>query len=155
MVIVMVTRIEPRPNCLIEYSPQTCGAILGDVAEVDSLREYRGVVVDVLKVNLDIGVTHESFSTFVLGKHGEPPLRSTIWLISVQRLRGEKGESHGDPLRSRSNSSRIQRATSCIDVRSLLETQYRLTVPIFELFRRGLSRYCVATTCTNMYVLQS
>lgn len=93
------TRIEPRSNCLVECSPQTCGAVLGDVAEVDSLREYRGVVVDVLKVNLDVGVTHETFSTLVLGKHGEPPLWSAIRLIPVKRLPGEKGESRGDPLR--------------------------------------------------------
>lgn len=68
------------------YPPQTCGAVLGDVAEVDTLREYRGVVIDVLEVNLDIGVTDEAFSTLVLSKHGEPPLWPAIWLISVQRL---------------------------------------------------------------------
>lgn len=94
-----------HPACPIGHSPQTCGAVLRDVAEVDPLREYRGVVVDVLEVNLHVGVTHEALSALVLCKHGEPPLRPAIRLVSVQRLhRAEKEEVNvGDPLRSQSN----------------------------------------------------
>jgi hypothetical protein len=72
--------------------PRTCGAVLGDVAEVDPLREYRGVVIDVLEVDLDVGVTHETLPALVLGKHSEPPLRPAIRLISIQRLPAEKGK---------------------------------------------------------------
>lgn len=71
-------------------SARTCGAVLRDVAEVDPLREYRGVVIDVLEVDLDVGVTHKTFPALVLGKHGEPPLRSAIRLISVERLSDRK-----------------------------------------------------------------
>lgn len=58
-------------------------AVFGHVAEVDALREYGGVVVDVLEVDLDVGVADQAFATFVLGEDGEAPLRAAVRLISV------------------------------------------------------------------------
>lgn len=68
---------------------RTSRPVFGHVSPVDSLREHRRVVVDVFQVHLDVGVTDQSLAAFVLRKHGEPPLRSTVGLISVQGLRME------------------------------------------------------------------
>lgn len=68
---------------------RTSRPVFGHVSPVDSLREHRRVVIDVLEVHLDVGVANQSLAAFVLREHGEPPLRSTVGLISVQRLRIE------------------------------------------------------------------
>ena len=60
--------------------------VLGDVAVVDAVAEERRVVVDVLQVDLHVGVAHQSYAAFVLREHSEPPLRTTVRLIPIQRL---------------------------------------------------------------------
>ena len=50
------------------------------------LREERGVVIDVLEVDLDIGVADEAVAAVVLSKDGEAPLRSAARFVSVERL---------------------------------------------------------------------
>lgn len=64
----------------------TCCAVLSHVAGIDALGEQRRVVVHVLEVHLHVGVTHQTLPTLVLGEHCEPPLRSAMRLVSVQRL---------------------------------------------------------------------
>ena len=49
-------------------------------------RELWSIIVDILEVDLDIGVAHEPIASLVLGKHSEPPLGPAIGLISVKRL---------------------------------------------------------------------
>lgn len=50
------------------------------------LREERCIVVDVLEVDLDIGVADQAVAAVVLGEDGEPPLRSATRLITVEWL---------------------------------------------------------------------
>ena len=64
----------------------TGGAVFRDVADVDAVREQRRVVVDVLQVDLNVGVTDQTLATFVLGEDGETPLRATVGLVAIQRL---------------------------------------------------------------------
>ena len=65
----------------------TGGAVLGDVSVVDALGEEGRVVVDVLEVDLDVGVAHEAVAAVVLREHREPPLRPPRRLVAVQRLK--------------------------------------------------------------------
>lgn len=64
----------------------TSSSILGNIAEVHPLWEDGRVVIDILQVDLHICIAHQPFSSFVLSKHGEPPLGSTSGLVPVQRL---------------------------------------------------------------------
>lgn len=63
-----------------------CCTVLGDAAPVELKRERGGVVIDVLEGELNVGVPHESLSTFVLGEGREPPLSLPVRRISVQGL---------------------------------------------------------------------
>ena len=51
-----------------------------------TLRKERSIIIDILEVDLDIGVAHEPIASLVLGKHSEPPLGPAIGLIPVKRL---------------------------------------------------------------------
>ena len=51
------------------------------------LREERSVVVDVLEVDLDVGVTDQAVAAVVLSEDGEAPLRSAAGFVSVERLK--------------------------------------------------------------------
>jgi hypothetical protein len=52
-----------------------------------TLREKRSIVVDVLEVDLHVGVSDEAVTALVLGEHCEPPLGPSIRLVPIQRLR--------------------------------------------------------------------
>lgn len=67
---------------------RTGRSVFGDISPVHSLWEHRRVVVDVFQIHLDVGVTDQTFTAFVLCENGEPPLWSTVGLIPVQRLWG-------------------------------------------------------------------
>ena len=64
----------------------TSCSVFSDVSQIDSVREEGSVIVYVLEVHLDVGVTDQSVAAFVLGKNGEPPLRSAVGLVSIQWL---------------------------------------------------------------------
>jgi len=49
-------------------------------------KEWR-IVVDVLQVDLDIGVAYQPVATIVLGKDSEAPLRPATRFITIQRLK--------------------------------------------------------------------
>ena len=49
-------------------------------------KEWR-IVVDVLQVDLDIGVAYQPVATIVLGKDSETPLRPATRFITIQRLK--------------------------------------------------------------------
>lgn len=61
-------------------------AILGNIAEVNSLREQWRIVIDVLQIDLYVSVTDQTFTALILCKYRESPLRSTVGLVPVQRL---------------------------------------------------------------------
>lgn len=71
-------------------SNRTCCPIFCNIAEVDALWEGRCVIVDILKVHLNVSVTDQSFSAFILSKHGKAPLRPSIRLIPVQWLQKKR-----------------------------------------------------------------
>ena len=50
------------------------------------MRKKRSIVVDILEVDLDVSVPHQTVAALVLGEDREPPLRSSIGLIPVERL---------------------------------------------------------------------
>ena len=71
---------------VVNCSVLTGCAVLGDVSVVDPLGEERRVIVDVLQVDLHVGVANESVAAVVLSEHCEAPLRPTRGLVAVQRL---------------------------------------------------------------------
>lgn len=60
------------------------------IAQVDAVREEWRIVVDVLQIDLDVGVTHKSLAFLVLGEHGETPLGTSVGLIAIQWLFNRK-----------------------------------------------------------------
>lgn len=64
----------------------TCCAIFCNISKINSLRENRCIVIDVFEVDLHICIANKAFSSLVLGKDCESPLRPAKGLISVQRL---------------------------------------------------------------------
>ena len=56
------------------------------------MRKEWSIIVDILEVDLDISVAHQTIASLVLGEHCEPPLRSTIGLVSVQGLKQDNDD---------------------------------------------------------------
>ena len=53
--------------------------------------EERRVVVDILEVDLDIGVSDQAVAALVLGEHGEAPLGPPVRLVPIQGLNKKRG----------------------------------------------------------------
>lgn len=68
-------------------------SVFSDVSIADVLLKERSIVVDVLKVDLDISVADQTFATLVLSKHRELPAGSSSRLVPVQWLQQQNRRS--------------------------------------------------------------
>ncbi len=53
---------------------------------VNHLWEEWSIVVDILEVDLNVGISDQSVSAVVLSEHSEAPLRSAARFVAIERL---------------------------------------------------------------------